>query len=65
MDGIAKLMCHVNWSPRSALFRYYKNPRACTKLELACTKCTYKRHIAIKQEVDIHEAGDKVVEKYM
>jgi hypothetical protein len=25
----------------------------------------YKRHIAIKQEVDIHEAGDKAIEKYM
>jgi hypothetical protein len=33
-------------------------------LEQACTKCTYKRHIAIKQEVDIHEAGDKAIEKY-
>ena len=30
-------------------------------LKQACTKCTYKRHIAIKQEVDIHEA----IEKYM
>jgi len=34
-------------------------------LEQACTNCTYKRHIAIKQEVDIHEAGDKALEKYM
>jgi hypothetical protein len=34
-------------------------------LKQACTKCTYKRHIAIKQEVDIHEAGDKAIEKYM
>jgi hypothetical protein len=34
-------------------------------LEQACTKCTYKRHIVIKQEVDIHEAGDKAIEKYM
>jgi hypothetical protein len=34
-------------------------------LEQACTKCTYKRHIAIKHEVDIHEAGDKAIEKYM
>jgi hypothetical protein len=34
-------------------------------LEQACTKCTYKRHISIKQEVDIHEAGDKAIEKYM
>jgi hypothetical protein len=34
-------------------------------LEQACTKCTYKRHIAIKQEVDIHEAGEKAIEKYM
>ena len=34
-------------------------------LEQACTKCTYKRHIAIKQEVDIHEVGDKAIEKYM
>ena len=34
-------------------------------LEQACTKCTYKRHIAIKQEVDIHEAGNKAIEKYM
>ena len=32
-------------------------------LEQACTKCTYKRHIAIKQEVDIHEAGDKAIQK--
>jgi hypothetical protein len=34
-------------------------------LEQTCTKCTYKRHIAIKQEVDTHEAGDKAIEKYM
>jgi hypothetical protein len=34
-------------------------------LEQACTKCTYKRHIAIKHEVDIHEAEDKAIEKYM
>ena len=34
-------------------------------LEQACTKCTYKRHIAIKHEVDIHEVGDKAIEKYM
>ena len=34
-------------------------------LEQACTKCTYKRHIAIKQEIDIHETGDKAIEKYM
>jgi hypothetical protein len=34
-------------------------------LEQACTKCMHKRHIAIKQEVDIHEAGDKAIEKYM
>ena len=32
-------------------------------LEQACTKYTYKRHIAIKQEVDIHKAGDKAIEK--
>ena len=32
-------------------------------LEQACTKCMYKRHIAIKQEVDIHEARDKAIEK--
>ena len=32
-------------------------------LEQACTKCTYKRHIAIKQEVDIHEVGDKAIGK--
>ena len=25
-------------------------------LKQACTKCTYKRHIAIKQEAGIHEA---------
>ena len=31
-------------------------------LEQACTKCKYKRHIAIKQEADIHEAGDKAIE---
>ena len=31
-------------------------------LEQACTKCTYKRHIVIKQEVDVHEAGDKAIE---
>ena len=23
----------------------------------------YKRHIAIKQEVDVHEVGDKAIEK--
>jgi hypothetical protein len=34
-------------------------------LEQACTKCTHKRHIAIKQEVDIHDVGDKAIEKYM
>ena len=34
-------------------------------LEQACTKCTYKRHIVIKHEVDIHEVGDKAIEKYM
>ena len=34
-------------------------------LEQACTKCTYKRHIAIKQKVDIHEARDKAIENYM
>jgi len=34
-------------------------------LEQACTKCTYKRHIVIKEEVDIHEAGDKAIEKYI
>ena len=34
-------------------------------LEQACTKCTHKRHIAIKQEVDVHEVGDKAIEKYM
>ena len=27
-------------------------------LEQACTKCTYKRHIAIEQEVDIHGTRD-------
>ena len=32
-------------------------------IEQACTKCTYNRHI--KQEVDIHEAGYKAIEKYM
>ncbi len=31
-------------------------------LEQACTKCTYNRHIAIKQEVDIHKARDKAIE---
>ena len=34
-------------------------------LEQTCTKCTYKRHIVIKQEVDIHEARDKAMGKYM
>ncbi len=34
-------------------------------LEQACTKYTYKRHIAIKLQVDVHEARDKAVEKYM
>ena len=34
-------------------------------LEQACTKCTYKRHIAIKQEVDKYEVGDTAIEKYM
>ena len=31
-------------------------------LEQACTKCMYKRHMAIKQEVNVHEAGDKAIE---
>ena len=34
-------------------------------LEQACTKCMYKRHITIKHEVDIHEVGDKAIEKYL
>ena len=34
-------------------------------LEQTCTKCTYKRHIVIKHEVDVHEAGDKAIEKKM
>ena len=34
-------------------------------LEQACTKCTYKRHAASKHGVDIHEVGDKAIEKYM
>jgi hypothetical protein len=34
-------------------------------LKQACTKCTYKRHIVIEQKVDIHEVGDKAIEKYM
>ena len=34
-------------------------------LEQACTKYTYKRRIAIKLEVDVHEARDKAIEKYM
>ena len=32
-------------------------------LEQTCTKCTYKKHIAIKQEVDIHEARDNAIKK--
>ena len=51
--------------PGSALFKYCKYTRACTKGVLFRTsmyKCTYKRHIAIKQEVDVHEAGDKAIE---
>ena len=34
-------------------------------LEQAYTKCTYKRHIAIKHEVDILEVEDKAIEKCM
>jgi hypothetical protein len=34
-------------------------------LEQACRKSMYKRHIAIKHEVYIHEAGNKAIEKYM
>ena len=34
-------------------------------LEKASTTCMYKRHIAIKHEVDIHEVEDKAIEKYM
>ena len=34
-------------------------------LEQACTKCTYKRNIPIKQEVDIHEAAGKAIENLM
>jgi hypothetical protein len=33
-------------------------------LEQSCAKCTYKKHIANKQEVDIHEVGDKPIKKY-
>ena len=33
-------------------------------LKQACTKCTYNKHIAIKQEAYIYEAGDKTIEKY-
>jgi hypothetical protein len=55
-------------TPGSALFKYCKYKRPCTKgvlLKQACTKCMYKRHNAIKHELDIHEAGDKAIEKYM
>ena len=34
-------------------------------LEQACTKCTYKSHIAIKQDVDIHEVGELRVYVFM
>ena len=46
----------------SALFKYcniHVRAQKGYRLEQACTKCMYKRHFAIKQEVDIHEAGDK------
>ena len=32
-------------------------------LEQACTKFTYKKHIAIKKLLDKHEVGDKAIEK--
>ena len=34
-------------------------------LEQACTKCTYKRHIVLKHEVNVYEVGHKAIEKYM
>ena len=52
----------------SALFKYRKYTSACTKgvlFRTRCTKCTYKRHIVIKQEVNLHDAGDKGTKKYM
>ena len=57
-----KKLDHV---PGSALFKYCIYPQKGYYLEQACTKCTYNIHNAIKQKVDIHEAGDKAIEKYM
>ena len=51
---------HIEF-PGSALFKYCKYPRECTKGVLFRTSM-YKMYI---QEVDIHEAGDKAIEKYM
>jgi PHP family Zn ribbon phosphoesterase len=55
----------VNWEPRECTVNIHVRAQKGYYLEQACTKCTYKRHIAIKQEVDIHEAGDKAIEKNM
>ena len=42
---------------------YYKYTRACTKGVSNRASMYYKRHIVLKQEVDIHEAGDKAIDK--
>jgi hypothetical protein len=49
----------------SSIVNIYVRAQKGYYLKQTCTKCTYKRHIAIKQEVDIHEARDKAIEKYM
>ena len=63
MKWITKPVSHgVHWS---STVNIHEHAQKGYYLEQACMKCTYKRHIAIKHEVDIHEAGDKVVGKYM
>ena len=66
-------MAGLNWSLEAAsqgvhcssTVNIHESAQKGYYLEQACTKCTYKRHIAIKHEVDIHEAGDKAIETYM
>ena len=46
----------------SSIVNTYERAQKGYYLEQACTKCTYKRHIAIKHDVDIHEVGEKAIE---
>ena len=62
---VSKLRLHPQGVHCSSIVNIQVRAQKGYYLEQACTKCTYKRHIAIKQEVDIYEARDKAIEKYM